>query len=345
MHTFKADQDLDQYIAMFENIYEPIQNVEREFNQILARMVESLSACSQFINKANEKGLADNLPKIFSWYCSLVTKSQINNSLSDVVWKKYPRVCPYCLSAPCKCMIQKKSLNDNRYQIEQRAKDTNNKPLSLNDWQTMFSEIYPRDPQGFDQKSNFTHLVEELGEASEAYRFRYFVPISLENELADVLSWIIGMANLLDSRARDGSLYSYSRYRLAEQVFLQYPAKCLRCNSSPCKCPYDKKWRTMEVMPIAPEALALLIKEISEELKLTITQELQKLLLEPDAQRFLSNFKMLSINNTDLNDKDLLQKFIEEPQHLKWYKKITAEGLAESGIITILSALAAKAFG
>jgi len=158
---YREDQNIDQYVDMFEQIYEPIQNLERSFYQVFARLIESIAQCSQYVNKQNQKGLADHVPEVFSWYCSLVNKANLKMDLSEAIWKKFPYVCPYCLTAPCTCVRGKKSLEDNGSKIEGKAKENLSKcPTNLDEWQSMFEQIYPRDPQGYDQKSNFSHLVE-----------------------------------------------------------------------------------------------------------------------------------------------------------------------------------------
>ncbi len=85
-------------------------------------------------------------------------------------------------------MSAKKSLNENQSILQQKAEDNSiSRPKTLKEWQEMFAKIYPRNPQGFSQQSNFIHLIEEVGEVAEGYRLRYFHPDNLSNELADVI--------------------------------------------------------------------------------------------------------------------------------------------------------------
>lgn len=343
MGNFKEKQSLDAHVLMFEQIYEPIQNVERDFNQALARMLEAIAECSQYVNKHNQKGLADNLPKVFSWYCSLVHKSCIKEGLSNSVWRKFPECCPYCLSLPCKCSTGKKSLSDNAEKLENRAKNIERRPDNLYEWQKMFSELYPRDPQGYDQKSNFSHLIEELGEASEAYRIRYFQPTALESELADILTWILGMANLLNSHAMENSIPGYSSYNLEEQVFKRYPGFCPDCKRIPCACvSHQSRQKISELNVIYPDQI---LKAI-ENSQIEITESIKSIFREPEVQNILVDLRKL-IDSSDITEEKvglLFEKLIREPQYKKWYNKITLEGMAESGLVTLLTLLMQNAF-
>lgn len=344
MEVFKEEQNLDKYVDMFEHIYEPIQNIERDFNQVLARLLESIAACSQSVNKHNQKGLADNLPKVFSWYCSLVSKSKIDIKLSKAIWRKFPKCCPYCLKSPCRCASGRKSLTDNGDKLEEIAKEkSQNQPQTLYEWQEMFANIYPRDPQGYDQKSNFSHLIEELGEASEAYRIRYFSPTALESELADIFTWILGMANLLNAHARDGMVSGYERYDLGEQVFKKYPGKCKKCGHIPCSCVSDYgRQKISELNVIYPED----IMKAMESLKLEIKDEVKTIFRQPEAQGFMMEIKksLNGVEITELRVKALVDRLILEPSHKKWYENITASGMAESAIVSTITALIQSTF-
>lgn len=82
----------------------------------------------------------------------------------------------------------KEFANDNRQ----------NKPETINEWQIHFQKIYPRGAES-SFTINVSHLAEELAELSEAYRKKHAkkdIPC-VEMELADVFSWIMGLANLI----------------------------------------------------------------------------------------------------------------------------------------------------
>lgn len=343
MNKFKENQSLKNYVSMFEEIYEPIQNVERDFHLVLARIIEAIATCSQHINKSNETGVAENLPKIFSWYCSLVYKSGIKN-IDDAVWRKFPNCCPYCLSSRCSCTLGRKSFEDNSLKLAEKAKNIDQRPTSLDDWQKTFASIYPRDPQGFDQKSNFIHLIEELGETSEAYRLHYFFHSALESELADVFTWIIGMANLLDSRAKDNCLHNYAEYRLAKEVFSRYPGTCIKCHQIPCTCVIEELEQKISE-PFDSAAIAeKIIKAIDkskEDLQLTFNNRLDELFKEQEAQLFLQALKHITKTSTLTESKirQSIEQITVNSSHRKWYQSINSAGLAETDTVSLLTSL------
>lgn len=337
--AYSEDQSLDNYVHMFEDIYEPIQNLERNFYQVFARLIESIAQCSQYVNKQNQNGMANNVPDVFSWYCSLVLKAKLKISLSEAIWKKFPYVCPYCLTAPCTCVRGKKKLEDNAIRIEEKAKENDNKkPYSLDDWQNMFEVIYPRDPQGYDQKSNFSHLIEEMGEVSEAYRVRYFHPTALENELADVFTWIIGIANLLNVYAKEGSINGLDKYSLQKSVMEKYNGICPKCKKIPCSCvSRDGRMKISELNVIYPNEILIAI----EKLKSQISIDMMEIFKSAEGQKFLITIKTM-INEKEVNEeriKSIVERLLTEPSNKKWYQKITGSGIAESAIVATITIL------
>jgi NTP pyrophosphatase (non-canonical NTP hydrolase) len=342
--SYSENQSLDDYIKMFENIYEPIQNQERNFYQVFARLIEAIAECSQYVNKGKQNGLAANLPDVFSWYSSLIIKARMSVSLEKALWKKFPYICPYCLHSPCQCARGKKSLEDNSQEIEKKAKDNEDrKPKTLSEWQDMFDAIYPRDPQSYDQIKNFSHLIEELGETSEAYRVRYFVPSAIENELSDVFTWIIGMANLLRANARDGNVLGYSDYNLQSEVYKKYCGKCPNCKKVPCICiSKESKIKISERNIIYPEEIMIAI----DKMKTEISSDL-KLALKQDESREIIDLIKRQIDSNDITDQkvnDILKKIVIEPSHKKWYQQLTASGFAENAIVSALTIVVQQLF-
>ena len=81
--------------------------------------------------------------------------------------------------------------------------------------------FYHRDIERGSEKT-FLWLVSEVGELANALR-RNNDLAQLEEEFADVLAWTASLANLLN-------------IDLAYAIEKKYPGKCLKCNSTPCKC-------------------------------------------------------------------------------------------------------------
>ncbi len=327
----KKDLDIDDYIKMLEEIYEPIQNSERNFYQVLARVIESIAKCSQYVNKSQDDEIADQLPTLFAWYCSLVVKAKPKGfRLSEILWQKYPDCCPYCLSNPCICPRNKSILDDNLEQLRDKAINNNSRrPHTLYEWQDMFARIYPRNPQGYDQKSNFMHLIEELGETSEAYRLNYFHPDNLDNELADVLTWIFGIANLIDSKAKE-NFYSSKEYNLEEKIFEKYKDGCPKCKKPHCNCySEDVKEKISESFHFYPEDVYNLINNL-------------KISIDDYQSEIINEIKEMSLGQsiTNENINILVAELVIKSKDKKWYKKLTAQGIAENTIVTLVFLLA-----
>lgn len=330
-------RDIDDYINKINSIYEPIKNNERDFYQILARLVESIAKCSQYVNKNNEPEIGRQLPALFAWFSSLVVKAIPNNkNLGEILWSKYPGCCPYCLQSQCNCLSVKRSLEENQTALQKKAEDNNIiRPKNLKEWQEMFAKIYPRNPQGYSQQSNFIHLIEEVGEVAEGYRLRYFHPDNLSNELADVMTWIFGIANLIDARAKDSpSYFGDNKYILEEHIQKKYKDGCPICKKKTCLCiNKDVEVKISESNPLYPSDIANQIEGMREEL---VTASRTAIL--DDLKAYYDSIDIESENTVEIS-----QKFIEQSKKKKWYQNISASGMTESAIVnsvnTILQAL------
>lgn len=333
-------RNVDDYIEQIQSIYEPIKNNERDFYQILARLVESIAKCSQYVNKSNEVEISKQLPTLFAWFSSLIGKAISDDArLSEILWRKYPNCCPYCLRQPCTCPRNKKSLTDNAKELQELSKNNNsNRPETLQEWQEMFAKIYPRNPQGYDQKSNFIHLIEEVGEVAEAYRLKYFHPDNLKNELADVMTWILGIANLIDAKAQDNpSFYGFKNYSLEEKVQEKYAKGCPSCESETCKCIIrDVEEKISESYPLYPS-------DVYGKLDSLFGQMMSF------QDTIMTDLKVFSdekgIELTKDNAEALAAEFVNESKKKRWYQNISASGITEGSIVNAISMLAQAILG
>jgi NTP pyrophosphatase (non-canonical NTP hydrolase) len=93
--------------------------------------------------------------------------------------------------------------------------------LEIKEFQNLIRQIYfPRDFQrGPDQ--TFLWFLEEVGELTRAYRRK---EEGMGEEMADVLAWLVSLANLL-------------QIDLEAELLKKYPHQCPLCSSIPCHCP------------------------------------------------------------------------------------------------------------
>lgn len=93
--------------------------------------------------------------------------------------------------------------------------------MNIRDFQKMIGEIYyTRDKERGSLKT-MLWLVEEVGELAEAIRKDDVEKI--KEEMADVLAWLVSLANL----------YSID---LESEALKKYPNYCTRCGKKPCRC-------------------------------------------------------------------------------------------------------------
>jgi NTP pyrophosphatase (non-canonical NTP hydrolase) len=179
--------------------------------------------------------LTDALCKALGWYFPLLAKMRIR-SVEQLIFRKYPLVCPYCRKAPhvdleCK-QVRGTEATLNHGEVVQKFKDNwGQRPRGLNEWQRMFANIYPRNLQ--DSSRSVVALMEELGELSEAVRVFDIHPEYFLGEAADTFSYLMGIATEHQMReARDGREFS-----LETEYLRRYPGLCTQCGSQVCVCP------------------------------------------------------------------------------------------------------------
>jgi NTP pyrophosphatase (non-canonical NTP hydrolase) len=213
---------------------------------------------------------------------------RIQSPCTDLLWQKYPKACPSCSGLriasertdgvgpghlnPCECPAQRPEAEDpatrrkritalRNYSDEIRGE----KPISIDDWQKMFGTVFESNLKALSLTDIGLHLMEELGEASDAiirmytYGERTFVKgepnwrqSDLEGELADVISWLFALVEKLDSLRRnthtDGKNESeptvspVEAVRLSAIIWERYGSDalnsfhCQKCKSRECHC-------------------------------------------------------------------------------------------------------------
>lgn len=93
--------------------------------------------------------------------------------------------------------------------------------ISIRDFQRMIGEIYYKRDEERGKLRTMLWIVEEVGELAEAVRKDELDKIG--EEMADVLAWLVSLANLYDIDI--------------EKVALEkYPGYCIKCGKKPCRC-------------------------------------------------------------------------------------------------------------
>lgn len=214
---------------------------------------------------------------------------RIGNTYSDLLWNKYPWMCPVCywrrsegnrdreknsrFSDACDCLqhdVERRNQEKKRLRVKAlRAFSHDHRgkmPTSVDDWQSMFARIFRANLRHSSLEDIAFHLLEEMGEVSDAmvrmytYREEQFVDgepswkqIWLEEEFADVSSWLFALVEKLDLMRQTADEYDQWRFgetfvarkpiRLSEILWNRYGSDrlenffCPHCKSQDvCKC-------------------------------------------------------------------------------------------------------------
>lgn len=228
---------LDDLYYMVSNIYYE-QNYQRTVTATFAHFVEvcgMLTAHSRNKNRDNFD-FESALCKALGWYFPLLSKCGVK-SLEQIVYRKFPYVCPYCRREPhkesiCKTVVGTERSVNHPELIKMYQINLSKKPVGLNEWQKMFNDIYERTPN--DNTRSTIGLMEELGELAEAIRIYDRHPKFFAGEVADVFSYLMGLANEYSMKLEAANLPPFD----FEKEFLKrYPGLCLACGNMVCTCP------------------------------------------------------------------------------------------------------------
>jgi NTP pyrophosphatase (non-canonical NTP hydrolase) len=202
---------------------------------------------------------------------------RIQSSCSDLLWHKYPRICPLCFARklknqdtiennfePCDCALPQP---DPRKKDEKRQdiralrifseRNREHKPQSINRWQELFASIFALNLGRSSLNDIALHFMEELGEASDAlvrmYSYLekdfstpepYWRQLRLEEQLADVFSWLFSLVERINlQKTRQGRCPQENKTWLSRIIWERYGCDqlhsfyCPTCKKAQCACP------------------------------------------------------------------------------------------------------------
>lgn len=239
-HLSPHYRTLDDWYSIINRIYFD-KNFSKDARLIFTHLVEILGGLSILsTNKAKNLNPEHQMAKALSWWLVLCGKMGIR-SVEDMLYYKFPNVCPYCLSKPHneeKCRKARlKETNPNWVKLFELGRNSSFKrPSTLSSWQLMFYEIYPI-PQGDDFDKVLGRFTEEIGELAEAIRVFKVAPSYFLSEASDVFAWLMHLYNLYETR-NNPQIEPEERGRFIEKTLFEiYPDKCKECNQQICNCP------------------------------------------------------------------------------------------------------------
>jgi NTP pyrophosphatase (non-canonical NTP hydrolase) len=228
---------LDDLYKMVAHIYSE-QNAQRPARETFAHFVE---VCGMLAQTDREKKIEDMsvvsaLCRALGWYFPLMAKFKVS-SVEDLIFRKFPLVCPYCRRAPhvdsvCKTVRGTDRSLDHEAVRKLHQQNSKKRPIGLNQWQQMFRDIYPRNLN--DKGRSTLGLLEELGELAEAVRVFDRYPKYFVGESADVFSYLMGFANEYALRLERDHDREFS---FEDEFIKRYPGLCVQCGYPVCVCP------------------------------------------------------------------------------------------------------------
>ncbi len=224
------------------------KDAQRTIYDTLLHTVNHASKLGEQVRRGEYKGVLDELGDTVMWFLTLVGKlrqpiehrSPTNReaclfytplALTDIVWNKYPYVCPACFlrlskenkigeawQRKCDCLLSSSTVEERteeeKAEAEKALRDfaeehKDDKVKILADLEEMFASLYAANYDNLSLEFIAFHLLEEIGEVSDALIRLYSYDINktpdpvqifenrrahLESEIADVISWIFAVS-------------------------------------------------------------------------------------------------------------------------------------------------------
>lgn len=287
------------------------KDAQRTIYDTLLHTVNHASKLGEQVRRGEYQAVLDELGDTVMWFLTFVGKLQQPVKerrktsremllfytpliLTDVVWNKYPYTCPACFfrlakenrgSGPwkrrCDCLLSSGIVegrtDEEKAEAEKALRDFAKehgaeKVSRLAELEKMFTSLYEANHATLSLEAIAFHLLEEVGEVSDALIRLYSYDLSknpdpaqfynsrrlhLESEIADVVSWIFavsikvkllyGVYDKLPSRVGPGPFQEPPPSRapqvnLANIVWNQYGDKnngllyCPTCGKAQCNC-------------------------------------------------------------------------------------------------------------
>ena len=235
----KRPDTLDDWYKTINKLYLD-RNYYRHPESIFAHLVEIVGGLSLLASEKPKKGVdpQEYIAKALAWWFALCGKMRIR-SVEDLIWAKYPSVCPYCLRNPHddrRCKLYKLEHNHPDWEEVQRFGISNvaKKPRTLGGWLEMFNQIYPVNSQQENYSTIFARFAEELGELSEATRLFQLHPGYFFGEASDFFAWLMHLHTLYVGK---NNIIGDTSQLIQDTLLNQYPGKCLDCGNEICTCP------------------------------------------------------------------------------------------------------------
>ena len=312
-HESVGQLGLDSIVEAASAIYEK-HDKNRSLWDVWSHAVHHAAAIAEEIRKCSQpefddKKLKQEVADFTLWLITMLAKLKgplgspipnqppqdwivrISVGASDLIWNRYPGVCPWCyceahqdsslriddadFGQPCCCnSLRTIGREKEKEELRARAKrtrwlaieHTSRRPKSIDGWQEMIGSLYGERLNQASLQEVALHLFEEIGEVSDCLiRMYTYVEkdwdhiadeisarqIRLEDELADVLSWLFGLVERLDIEGRSrqhensstvATTNSKGKMLLSQILWARYGCdeknyfRCWACKGAICSC-------------------------------------------------------------------------------------------------------------
>lgn len=274
-----GSMQLDEYVATIAEIYSANDRNRSVWDVWCHALHHAAAIAEQLRKKALADSVFDEIADFSLWLFTAVHKLagrvgepkerneippetliRIESGCSDLLWQRYPKVCPFCylrrtkaagsfeegqeLIGPCDYPLhddgEPQKTDEKRAALEmlrhfsERMRTT--KPKSIDEWQQMFGALFRTNLTRMSLVGVMLHLMEELGEVSDAmirmysYTAREFLKgephqrqLRLESQIADVFSWLFALVEAMNLNTRE--LFEREQWRLQPSAVGERPIR------------------------------------------------------------------------------------------------------------------------
>jgi len=225
---------LSDYQSQLVAIYGK-KNAGRHPVQLLGRVTSNVGFLERAVTKMSGGQQAETfrkyLPRTFAWLVGLVDTAGWN--VGDVIYYKYPDVCPYCNEKPCNMHHPKPNEAINTSLLKKVLRERKPAPT---DWTfsqvaTMFQEIYGVANTDRTLPEIVLHIYSEISELEDAVRKATLSrgrarTAIMYLELADVFAWFFALHNKVHTGMSGFEEEFWTKFKT-----------CPWCGETQCKCP------------------------------------------------------------------------------------------------------------
>jgi len=277
-----TNYSLDQWEGEFRDIFGSV-DAKRSPEAMWLLMMEDAASLAEAIRLDKYGDAQRKIARVFGWTCSFVSRCRnvnflrsrspfyLENSLSLIVWNKYPNVCSTCGQERCVCSVRRSEIEEmTRRERDKRkakmaamlaaARSAKGRPRTLDGMTHMMGKIYNGAHFNLPIEAIALHFIEEVGEVASCIRkirenqntkdvkVIHDLRHNLEEEIADIISWTASAVLKLDyilgaSKWRKTSKGRQSvGLKLSEILWKEFSNPngrylwCRKCRHRPCSC-------------------------------------------------------------------------------------------------------------